>query len=63
MTARMGAAMGLQMAQNMGPWGAAPAAAPPPPPPAARQWHLADNGATKGPFAESDLPAMVASAA
>ncbi|MEY4873042.1 MAG: hypothetical protein RLZZ563_2372 [Pseudomonadota bacterium] len=62
MTAGMGAAMGMQMAQNMGPWGAAPAAAaPPPPPPAARQWHLAENGATKGPFAESDLAAMIAS--
>ena len=40
---------------------AAPAAAappPPPPPPAAKQWHLAENGATKGPFPESDLQAM-----
>ena len=63
MTAGMGAAMGMQMAQSIGPWGAAPAgaaAAPPPPPPAARQWHLAENGATKGPFAESDLAAMIA---
>lgn len=66
MTAGMGAAMGMAMAQNMGPWGAAPAAAgapaaaaPPPPPPAAKQWHLAENGATKGPFNESDLPAMI----
>ena len=61
MTAGMGAAMGMAMAQNMGPWGAQPAAAAPPPPPAAtKAWHIADNGATKGPFAESDLPAMVA---
>ncbi|WGV16369.1 SPFH domain-containing protein [Fuscovulum ytuae] len=64
MTAGMGAAMGMAMAQNMGPWGApAPAAAappPPPPPPAARQWHIAENGATKGPFSEADLAAMVA---
>ncbi len=61
MTAGIGAAMGMSMAQNMaqnmGPWGSA--AAPPPPPAAARQWHLAENGATTGPFAESDLAAMV----
>jgi membrane protease subunit (stomatin/prohibitin family) len=64
MTAGMGAAMGMAMAQNMGPWGAnaAPSAAapPPPPPPVGRQWHLADNGATKGPFSESDLATMAA---
>ncbi|SEN14229.1 Membrane protease subunit, stomatin/prohibitin family, contains C-terminal Zn-ribbon domain [Gemmobacter aquatilis] len=69
MGAGMGAAMGLGMAQQMqpGPWGAAPAAAapaaPPPPPPAAPSWHLAENGATKGPFSESDLQAMAASGA
>ena len=63
MTAGIGAAMGMSMAQNMGPWGGAPAAgaAPPPPPPAARQWHIASNGATKGPFAESDLATMASS--
>jgi hypothetical protein len=48
----------------MGPWGAPAGAAapppPPPPPPAARQWHLAENGATKGPFAETDLAALIA---
>jgi membrane protease subunit (stomatin/prohibitin family) len=66
MTAGMGAAMGMAIAQNMGPWGAAGGAAaappppPPPPPPTARQWHIAENGATKGPLAETDLPAMVA---
>ncbi|MEN9408986.1 MAG: hypothetical protein RL216_960 [Pseudomonadota bacterium] len=66
MTAGIGAAMGMAMAQNMGPWGAAGGAAaappppPPPPPPTARQWHIAENGATKGPLAETDLPAMVA---
>ena len=70
MTAGMGAAMGMAMAQNMtqgqgGPWGAAPAAAspPPPPPPAAKAWHIAENGATKGPFAEGDLAGLVASGA
>ncbi|MDT8856690.1 SPFH domain-containing protein [Paracoccaceae bacterium Fryx2] len=57
MTAGMGAAMGMNMANQMqpGPWGAAP----PPPPPAARAWHIAENGATKGPLAESDLAQMV----
>jgi len=69
MTAGMGAAMGMAMAQNltqgMGQGtahgtaqGAAPP--PPPPPPAGKAWHVAENGATKGPFAESDLAAMVA---
>ncbi len=65
MTAGIGAAMGMKMAQSMGgPWGAAPAApaaaAPPPPPPAGKAWHVAANGATTGPFTESDLTAMVA---
>ena len=64
MGAGMAAGMGLGMAQNLGPWGAAPAAAspaaPPPPPPAAKAWHLAENGATKGPFSESELAAMAA---
>lgn len=62
MAAGLGAGMGLSMAQAMGPWGAVaqPAAgAPPPPPPATRQWHLADNGTTKGPFAEGDIAAMI----
>lgn len=70
MTAGMGAAMGMAMAQNMGPWGAqsaqgaaAAAPPPPPPPPAATQWHLAENGATKGPYAEADLAGLVASGA
>lgn len=61
--AGMGAALGLGMAQQVtGPWGAAPAAAsvapPPPPPPVGKQWHLAENGATKGPFSEADLRGM-----
>ena len=59
MGAGMGMGMGMGMAQNAGPWGA-PAAAPPPPPPAAKAWHVADNGATKGPFSEADLAAMAA---
>lgn len=64
MGAGMAAGMGMGMAQNMGPWGAAPAhpaAPPPPPPPAGKAWHLAENGATKGPFSESDLAGMAAS--
>lgn len=73
MSAGLGAGMGLGMAQAVGPWGAIPGQtgagagttpaaavpAPPPPPPAARQWHLAENGATKGPFAEGDIAAMI----
>ena len=62
MGAAMGAGMGFNMAAQVGPWGAVPAAAaaqPPPPPPAAKVWHIADNGATKGPFGAGDLAAMV----
>ncbi len=54
--AGLGMAMGAQMAQ--GPWGARRAAraagAPPPPPP-----HIAENGATKGPFSKASLGRMV----
>jgi hypothetical protein len=66
MGAGMGMGMGASMAQNAGPWGAAPgAAAPPQPPappaaPAARVWHLAENGATSGPFGEADLARLAA---
>jgi membrane protease subunit (stomatin/prohibitin family) len=65
MGAGMGMGMGAAMAQNAGPWGAAPAAPPTPPPapppaPAARVWHLAENGATSGPFAEADLARLAA---
>ena len=63
--AGLGAGIGMGMAQQMqpsGPWGASPAA-PPPPPPASRQWHLAEGGATKGPYAESDLQALAQSGA
>lgn len=64
MGAGMAAGMGAAMAQNAGPWGAAPSAAaappPPPPPPAAKAWHVAENGATKGPFTEADLSGMAA---
>ncbi|MES2435798.1 MAG: SPFH domain-containing protein [Pseudomonadota bacterium] len=63
--AGMAAGMGMNMASGAGPWGAAPSAAPPPPPPpaAGKAWHVAENGATKGPFSESDLANMAASGA
>ncbi len=69
MAAGMGAGMGLAMAQQMaqaGPWGAA-AAAPspvqaaspvPPPPPVEKVWHLAENGATSGPYSKAALGRM-----
>ena len=70
MGAGMGMGMAGQMAQNAmggaaGPWGAAPqqqapaAAAPPPPPPAEKVWHIAENGATKGPYGRANLGQMV----
>ncbi len=62
----MGMAMANQMANTMGgPWGAqpqaqpAPAAATPPPPPVEHVWHIAENGATKGPFSKAALGRMV----
>ncbi|MEM7236314.1 MAG: GYF domain-containing protein, partial [Pseudomonadota bacterium] len=62
----LGMGMGIAMAQQManpGPWGAQPQAphAPPPPPPAPAEtvWHVAENGATKGPFSRADLGRMV----
>ncbi|WP_298434138.1 SPFH domain-containing protein [uncultured Jannaschia sp.] len=63
MGAGLGMGMGMGMAQQManpGPWGAAPAAAPPPPPPVEHVWHIAENGATKGPFSKARLGRMVA---
>ncbi|WP_158966917.1 SPFH domain-containing protein [Chachezhania sediminis] len=72
--AGMGLGMAQQMSGMVGPWGAAPAAAqhpaapqqpvvaappPPPPPPADQVWHIAENGATKGPFSRADLGRMV----
>ncbi|MFO6463994.1 SPFH domain-containing protein [Jannaschia sp. KMU-145] len=63
MGAGLGMGMGMGMAQRManpGPWGAAPAAAaPPPPPPVEHVWHIAENGATKGPFSKARLGRMV----
>ena len=67
----VGMAMAQQMA-NQGPWGARPAqpaaapapqaaaayTAPPPPPPVEHVWHIAENGATKGPFSKAALGRM-----
>lgn len=60
--AGLGAGMGMAMAQNMGPWGAHPAraAAAPPPPPVEHVWHIAENGATKGPFSKAQMGRMAA---
>ncbi len=70
MATGMGAGMGMAMGNMMqsGPWGAhpqqqvyaAPQAAPvaPPPPPVEHVWHIAENGATKGPFSKAALGRM-----
>ena len=75
MATGLGAGVGIQLGAAMGqpgPWGTAPAAPaspaamappPPPPPPPARAWHIAANGATTGPYSESDLAAMAAAGA
>ncbi len=64
----MGAGMGLGMGVLMGsqgPWGPRPAAAapaaqaaPPPPPPVEHVWHIAEAGATKGPFSLASMGRM-----
>ena len=70
MATGMGAGMGMAMGNMMqsGPWGAhpqqqpyaAPQTAPvaPPPPPVEHVWHIAENGATKGPFSKAALGRM-----
>ncbi|NVO27175.1 SPFH domain-containing protein [Donghicola sp. C2-DW-16] len=68
MATGMGAAMGMAMGhQQMGPWGAMPAAAAPapqpapmapPPPPVEHVWHIAENGATTGPYSKARLGRM-----
>ncbi|MEO0380851.1 MAG: SPFH domain-containing protein, partial [Pseudomonadota bacterium] len=66
MQAGLGAAMGMQMGQMAaGPWGARPAGATPapmapPPPPVEHVWHIAEAGATKGPFSKAQLGRMAA---
>ncbi len=65
--AGLGLGMGMAMAQQMGsaqpgPWGAAPqapaATVAPPPPPVENVWHIAENGATSGPFSKAALGRM-----
>ena len=50
--AGLGMAMGAQMARS--------GAAVPPPPPAEHVWHIAEGGATKGPFSKAALGRMAA---
>jgi membrane protease subunit (stomatin/prohibitin family) len=61
MGAGIGMAVGGQMAQA-GPWGAPAGAplAPPSPPPVERVWHIAEAGATRGPFSRATLGRMAA---
>ncbi|KAA0916849.1 SPFH domain-containing protein [Aquicoccus porphyridii] len=72
----LGAGIGMQMGAQAGPWGARPgaqgvqgaqpAAAPamaPPPPPVEHVWHIAENGATKGPFSKATMGRMAADGA
>lgn len=58
----MGGAMGMVMGAQMGagPWGAPAAPPAPPPPPPVAQWHVAENGATQGPFDMAGLQALIA---
>ncbi|WP_137701437.1 SPFH domain-containing protein [Marimonas lutisalis] len=74
----MGAAIGMQMGAQAGPWGARPMAqaapqmtapaqpaaiAPPPPPPVEHVWHIAENGETRGPFSKASMGRMAAEGA
>ncbi len=68
MGAGMGVGLGMAAAQTAaqtaaqsmaGPWGPVPQAAPPPPP-VERVWHIAENGATRGPFSRASLGRMAA---
>ena len=60
MGAGVGMAMGTRMLAQAGPWGSVPQtqpAAPPPspPPPVEKVWHIAEAGATRGPFGRGHL--------
>ena len=58
----MGMAMANQMTSQAGPWGtgagASAATPPPPPPPVEHVWHIAENGATHGPYSKAALGRM-----
>jgi len=59
--AGLGMQIGHQAAQQVGPWGAAPTqsrGAMPPPPPVEHVWHIAENGATKGPYSKAAMGRM-----
>ena len=58
MAAGLGAGMGMAMAGQMMPWCQRAAAPTPPPPPVEHVWHIAENGATKGPFSKAALGRM-----
>ena len=65
MGAGIGAGLGMAMGGMMGqagPWGARPAPAPaaPPLPPVEHVWHIAENGATHGPYSTARLGRMAA---
>jgi len=60
MGAGVGMAMGTRMLAQAGPWGSVPqtqpaAPPPPPPPPVEKVWHIAEAGATRGPFGRGHL--------
>ncbi len=57
--AGMGMGMGMAMAQGMGQQSAAAPPPPPPPPAAEPMWHIAENGQTRGPFAQSTLRGQI----
>lgn len=68
MAAGLGAGMGMAMAGQMAqsPWGGAAQptqAAAPPPPPVEHVWHIAEGGATKGPFSKAALGRMASDGA
>ncbi len=63
----LGAGLGMQIGQSIGPWGtrsaapaqmAQPAQLTPPPPPVEHVWHVAKNGETSGPFSKAQLGRM-----
>ncbi|MCF6273928.1 MAG: SPFH domain-containing protein [Rhodobacteraceae bacterium] len=59
MGAGLGMGMGMAMAQNLAGTLAQPAGSPaPPPPPVETVWHIAENGATTGPFSRANLGRM-----
>lgn len=57
----LGAGLGMMMANQMAPQMARPSLNTPPPlPPVEHPWHVAENGATKGPFSRAEIGRMAA---